>query len=183
MSRDSAAQADGGPVAVLVGVPGAGKTTVGRALADQLGVGFRDTDADVEAATGRAIPDIFVESGEATFRALEAAAVAAALHEHAGVLALGGGAVLDPATRQLLTDRAVVWLRVGLSAAAHRAGLSAPRPLLLGNVRGQLKALMEQRAPLYAQVASVVVDTDELAPDAAIAAIVSALGLQAGTRG
>lgn len=171
--------AGSGPVAVLVGVPGAGKTTVGRALAERLGVGFRDTDADVEAATGAPIADIFVASGEAHFRMLEARAVAAALAEHTGVLALGGGAVLDARTRALLSGHRVVWLRVGLAAAAQRAGLSAPRPVLLGNLRSQLKALMEARAPVYAELASVVVDTDELTPEQAVAAIASGLGAAA----
>lgn len=164
-----------GPVAVLVGVPGAGKSTVGLALAERLGVAFRDTDADVEAGTGRTISDIFLESGEPEFRRLEATAVAAALDGHRGVLALGGGAVLDPATRVLLAGRPVVWLRVGLAAASRRAGLSGARPVLMGNVRSQLKALMDARAPLYEELAIVVVDTDALDVPAAVAAIVSAL--------
>ena len=142
------------PVVVLVGVPGAGKSTVGQALAERLGVGFRDTDADVESTTGRAIADIFVESGEPEFRRLEAAAVSTALAEHAGVLALGGGAVIDAATRALLVGGPVVWLRVGLAAASQRAGLSGARPVLLGNVRAQMKALMDARAPLYTEVAA-----------------------------
>jgi shikimate kinase len=166
-----------GPAVVLVGVPGAGKSTVGRALAERLGVGFRDTDADVEARTGQTIGDIFVQSGETAFRALEAEAVAVALREHAGVLALGGGAVLDPRTRALLAGRRVVWLRVDVPAAAQRAGLSGPRPVLLGNLRGQLRALMHQRAPLYQEVASLTLDTDELSPETAVAMIVEQLGL------
>ncbi len=168
-----------GPVAIIVGVPGAGKSTVGRALAERLGVGFRDTDTDVELHDGRPIADIFVETGEAEFRRLEAAAVADALAEHEGVLALGGGAVLDPQTRRLLEGRMVVWLRVGLAAAAQRAGLSAARPLLMGNVRAQLKVLMDARGPLYAEVACVVVDNDELDVDAAVEAILAALSEEA----
>ena len=166
-----------GPMVVLVGVPGAGKTTIGTALAAELGVLFRDTDADVEASTGRLIADIFVESGESEFRRLEAAAVATALAEHEGVLALGGGAVLDPATRDLLGGRPVVWLRVGLAAASRRAGLSNARPLLFGNLRAQLKALMDARDPLYAEVAVLAIDTDDLPPDEAVAVIVQELGL------
>jgi shikimate kinase len=164
---------------ILVGVPGAGKTTVGEALAARLGVAFRDTDADVEAATGRTISDIFVESGEPEFRRLEADAVAAALAEHPGVLALGGGAVLDPETRTRLVGRPVVWLRVGLAAASQRAGLSVARPVLLGNVRSQLKALMDARAPLYEEVAALVLDTDALSADEAVDAIVAGLALAA----
>ena len=168
-----------GPAAILVGVPGAGKTTVGEALAARLGVAFRDTDADVEASTGRAISDIFVESGEPEFRRLEADAVVAALAEHTGVLALGGGAVLDAGTRASLAGLPVVWLRVGLAAASQRAGLSVARPVLLGNVRSQLKALMDARAPLYEEVAALVLDTDELSADEAVEAIVAGLALGA----
>jgi shikimate kinase len=150
---------------------------VGKALAVRLGVGFRDTDADVEAGTGRQIADIFVESGEPAFRALEAAAVARALVEHRGVLALGGGAVMDPATRAALAGRPVVWLRVGLAAASQRAGLGVARPVQLGNVRAQMKALMDSRAPIYAEVARVTVDTDSLSVDEVVATIVAELGL------
>jgi len=167
-----------GPLAVLIGVPGAGKSTVGQALADLLGVGFRDTDADVEASTGRLISDIFIESGEPEFRRLEAAAVARALAEHDGVLALGGGAVMDPATRARLAGRPVVWLRVGLAAASRRAGLGVARPVLMGNVRAQLKALMDARAPMYAEVAALVLDTDSMTPEESVVAIVAGLGLE-----
>src|SRR5262249_42030566 len=118
------------PRVVLVGPPGAGKTTVGRILADRLHVGFRDTDADVEAMAGKSIADIFYDDGEPAFRALERKAVAAALAEHDGVLCLGGGAVLAPETRSLLKGFRVVFLAVGLSDAATRTGLSQARPLL-----------------------------------------------------
>lgn len=174
---DSVHTNEGGPIAVLVGVPGAGKTSVGRALAARLGVAFRDTDADIEAGTGRAISDIFVESGEAEFRSLEAAAVARALHEHAGVLALGGGAVTEVDTRALLDDMPVVWLRVGLAAAAQRAGLSGARPVLMGNIRAQLKGLMDARAAFYSEVATLVLDTDQLTIDESVSAICDGVGL------
>jgi shikimate kinase len=166
-----------GPVVVLVGVPGAGKSTVGRGLAERLGVSFRDTDADIEVAAGRSIPDIFVESGEPEFRRLEEAAVDQALSEHAGVLSLGGGAVLSAQTRERLAGRPVAWLRVGLAAASQRAGLSGARPVLLGNVRAQMKALMDARDPLYAQVAGITVDTDALSVDETVQAIVDGLAL------
>ena len=116
----------------------------------------RDTDADVEAAEGRSISDIFVDSGEAHFRELERAAVAEALAAHDGVLALGGGAVLDPATRELLADHRVVFLRVGLSEAVKRVGLGTGRPLLLGNVRSRIKALLDERTPIYESVADLL---------------------------
>jgi len=153
------------PRVVLVGPMGAGKTTVAGLLADAWGIGVRDTDADIEATTGREISDIFVESGEDHFRELEAAAVAAAVAEHDGVLALGGGAVLREETRDLLADVPVVFLRVGLSDAVKRVGIGVGRPLLLGNVRSRIKALLDERTPVYESVATHVVDTDGRAPD------------------
>ena len=152
------------PRVVLVGPMGAGKTTVGEILADGLGVSVRDTDADVEALVGKTVQEVFVDDGEARFRQLEKAAVAAALAEHDGVLSLGGGAVLDPDTRALLRGQDVVFLRVGLADAVKRVGLGAGRPLLLGNVRAQVKKLLDERAPIYAQVATLVVDTDGRTP-------------------
>lgn len=138
---------------VLVGPPGAGKSTVGQLVAAALGVAFRDTDADVEAVAGKAISEIFVDDGEPAFRALERAAVATALREHDGVLALGGGAVGDPATRGLLREQLVVFLDVGLADAAARVGLNRDRPLLLESPRLQLKRLLDERRPLYEEVA------------------------------
>jgi shikimate kinase len=144
---------------------GAGKTTVGRLVAERLGVAFRDTDADVEEAAGRSVSDIFVDSGEAEFRRLEAAAVTAALTGYDGVLALGGGAVLDPATRAQLDGHRVVFLRVGLGDAAKRVGLGVSRPLLLGNVRSRVKQLLDERTPVYESVATHVVETDGREPE------------------
>ena len=164
-----------GPRAVLVGPMGAGKTTVGAILAAAWGVTLRDTDADVEAAEGRSVSDIFVESGEAVFRELEAAAVAEALATHDGVLALGGGAVLDPRTRDLLTGHPVVFLRVGLSDAVNRVGLGVGRPLLLGNVRSRVKALLDERTPVYESVATISVDTDGRTPEDVASEIQEAL--------
>lgn len=167
------------PRAVLVGPMGAGKTTVADLLAERWGVAARDTDRDVEAAEGRSVSDIFVDSGEAEFRSLERAAVADALATHDGVLALGGGAVLDPATRALLAGHEVVFLRVGLSDAVKRVGLGTARPLLLGNVRGQIKALLDERTPIYESVATVVVDTDGRTPQDVAVEIETALAPRA----
>ena len=125
----------------------------------------RDTDVDIEAAEGRSIADIFVDSGEEHFRALERAAVAQALAAHDGVLALGGGAVLDPDTRADLAGQDVVFLRVGLGDAVKRVGLGTSRPLLLGNVRGRIKALLDERTPIYESVARFTVDTDGRTPE------------------
>jgi len=159
------------PRVVLVGPMGAGKSTVGHLLADVWGVDFRDTDRDIEARAGKSVQDIFVDEGEPEFRALERAAVAEALAGHDGVLALGGGAVLAEETRALLAGHHVVFLRVGISDAAQRVGLGVARPLLLGNVRGRVKQLIEERAPLYEAVATYVVDTDGLSPEEVAASV------------
>ncbi len=164
------------PAVVVVGAPGAGKTTVGRLLAGLLGVGFRDTDEDIEAGTGSAVTDLFIDIGEASFRELERDAVAAALTGADGVLALGGGAVADAATRAALAGHRVVYLEVTAPTAGERVGLARSRPLLLGNVRGQLRALLDARRPLYEQVATVTVDTEGRTPAAVAAAVAAALG-------
>ncbi|MCX5069787.1 shikimate kinase [Micromonospora lupini] len=163
------------PVVVLVGVPGCGKTTVGQALAAALGVEFRDTDADIEQLAGKAIPEIFIDEGEEHFRALERAAVAAALAAGTGVLALGGGAVLAEETRAALVGHRVVHLSVELPDAVKRVGLGAGRPLLAINPRATLKHLMDQRRPLYAEVATETVVTDGRPPAAVVAEIAALL--------
>ena len=147
------------PVLVLVGPPGAGKSTVGRLVAKNLGVTFRDTDADIVAVTGKTVAEVFIDDGEEHFRALERTAVEAALRRHAGVLSLGGGAVLDAGTRALLKEHRTLLLQVDLSSAASRVGMNRDRPVLALNPRAQLKQLLDARMPLYLEVATDVVDT------------------------
>ncbi|MBT2209800.1 MULTISPECIES: shikimate kinase [Actinomadura] len=163
------------PKAVLIGAPGSGKSTVGAELAGRLGVALRDTDADAEAAAGKPIGDIFVEDGEERFRELERAAVAAALGEHEGVVALGGGAVLAPETQELLAGHTVVYLRVGLSEAIKRVGLASARPLLVLNPRSQMRKLLEERLPVYERLGTLHVDTDGREPADIVEEIVRAL--------
>ncbi|MCW2579476.1 MAG: aroK [Blastococcus sp.] len=169
-----------GPLLALVGPPASGKTTVGTALARALGVALRDTDHDIEAEVGSSVADVFIQYGEAHFRALEVAAVARALAEHDGVLALGGGAVMADATRALLveyggTGGTVVWLDVDLPSAAKRAGFSRDRPLLAVNPRAMLRTMLEQRAPLYAEVATVKVSTAGRTVDEVAAEVLAAM--------
>jgi shikimate kinase/RimJ/RimL family protein N-acetyltransferase len=167
-----------GPVVILVGPPGSGKTTVGRVLADTLGVPFRDTDADIEATAGKAISAIFTEDGERVFRAHEEEAVARGLSQHAGVLALGGGSILAERTRARLAGHPVVFLNVGVSEGVQRTGLSVARPLLAGvNPRSRFKELLEARLPLYREVATAEVATDGRSPGQVVIDVLNALGL------
>jgi shikimate kinase len=153
-------------VAVVVGPPGAGKTTIGRLLAGRLGLSFRDVDADIVASAGKPISDIFTDDGEAVFRAMEEEAVAAALARERGVVALGGGAILSARTRESLAEYTVVFLNVGMAEGVKRTGMSAARPLLAGiNPRATFKALLEQRLPLYREVATHELDTDGRTPE------------------
>jgi len=163
------------PAVVLVGPPGAGKTTVAALLAGRLDLAVRDTDVDIETTAGAGVAEIFVDHGEPHFRELERAAVARAVAEHDGIVALGGGAVLDPRTRALLQGQPVVFLDVGVSEAAARVGLSTPRPLLLGNVRARLKSLLDERRPHYVEVAASTVPTDGLTPEQVADAVLAVL--------
>lgn len=149
---------------VLVGPPGSGKTAVGRDVAAALGVEFRDTDHDVEAAAGTSVSDLFVTHGEPEFRRLEREAVRAALQTHPGVLALGGGAVTDTGTREALRGQRVVFLDVAVPEAMRRVGMTKARPLLVSEnetVRQRWTALYQERRPLYEEVADAVVTTDK----------------------
>jgi shikimate kinase len=160
---------------VIVGAPGSGKSTVGALLAERLGVPFVDVDTVVEAEAGKPIGEIFAEDGEPAFRAVEEATTQRLLAEP-GVLSLGGGAILSATTREALRGQRVIWLQVGIAAAMKRIGLATARPLLLGNVRGRLIALLNERIPLYAQVATDVVDTDDLSPAEVVESIVASVG-------
>jgi shikimate kinase len=167
-----------GPLVILIGPPGAGKTTVGTLLAGKLSVSFTDTDADVEAVAGKPVSDIFVEDGEPAFRDLEREAVARAIAGSDGVLAVGGGAVLDPRTQERLAGHRVVYLETGFAAAAKRVGLSQARPLLIGtNPRATLKALLDQRLPIYQKLAWLTIPTDTQPPEQIAAEIAARLAL------
>ena len=171
------------PVAVLVGPPGAGKSTVGALLAERLGVSFVDSDALVEARAGRAISDIFLGEGEAAFRVMEREAVAEALRSHDGVLALGGGAVMTEAVREALDGHPVVFLGVGLATGVRRVGLSTARPLLAGvNPRATFAALLKERLPVYRAVARHEIATDDLDPVGVVESVLAALRPEAADR-
>jgi shikimate kinase len=166
------------PVVVLVGPMGVGKSTVGRMLADRLGLAYRDTDDDIVAEQDRTVAEIFVDEGESVFRGIEKDAVRRALAEHDGVLALGGGAILDEDTRALLAGPRVVYLSMNVEEAVKRTGLNAARPLLAVNPRKQWRELMEARRHLYEEVATAVVPTDGRTPEEVTQATLDALELK-----
>jgi shikimate kinase len=169
------------PKAVLVGLPGSGKSTIGRRLAKALGVGLLDTDVAIEERTGRTIADIFAVDGEPEFRRVEEEVVRAALADHDGVLSLGGGAVTSPGVRDALAGHTVVYLEIGAREGVRRTGGSAVRPLLAGPDRAEkYRALMAERAPLYRRVATIRVDTNRRNPGAVVRHIVSRLQTPSG---
>ncbi|TCJ95115.1 shikimate kinase [Nocardia alba] len=164
---------------VLVGLPGSGKSTIGRKLARELGVELYDTDAGIEAETGRTIPDIFATDGEAEFRRIEEAVVRSAVLEHGGVVSLGGGSVLSARTRDLLRDALVVYLEISVSEGVRRTGASSTRPLLNGvDPAAKYRDLMRERRPLYREIASVRVRTDGRSPGRVVRMILTKLGLE-----
>ncbi|MGW0085949.1 shikimate kinase [Streptomyces sp. NPDC003393] len=166
------------PVVVLVGPMGVGKSTVGHLLAGRLGLRYRDTDDDIVTEQGRTIAEIFVDDGEPAFRAIEKEAVRRALAEHDGVLALGGGAILDPDTRALLAQVRVVYLSMDVEEAVRRTGLNVARPLLAVNPRKQWRELMQARRHLYEEVATAVVATDGRTPEEVTQAVLDAVELK-----
>jgi shikimate kinase len=153
---------------VLVGPPTAGKSSVGELLARALGVPFADTDALVAQAASKPVSDIFVDDGELVFRELERGAVARgldAVRAAGGVLALGSGAVLDPEVRQMLAGQVIVYLEAEFATVARRTGMDRPRVVIPGNPRGRLRSMLEERRPVYADLATLTVATDDLAPE------------------
>lgn len=166
------------PVAVLIGPPGAGKTTVGGLLAERLSVRFHDSDAVIEASAGMTVSDIFVTEGEPAFRRREHDAVLALLRDPDfadDVISLGGGSVLDPDVRTELAGHTVVLLTVALPDAAQRVGFNRDRPLLLGNPRARWQELLNQRLPIYREVADREVATDGRTPDEVAAEVAAVL--------
>jgi shikimate kinase len=162
------------PTAVLIGAPGSGKTTVGALLAERLGQAFTDIDDVVARHAGKPVSEIFIDDGEEEFRRLERAAVAESLHG-GGVVALGGGAVMDPRTRSALASHRVVYLQVEFDDALKRVGLNKARPLLAGNPRAKLKSLLAERLPVYEQLAGITVPTSGYHPEEVVDGITAHL--------
>lgn len=171
------------PKVVLIGLPGSGKSTIGRRLAKAMDLPLLDTDAVIEKTTGRTIPDIFSNDGEAEFRRIEADVVCDALASHDGVLSLGGGAVTTAGVREALTGHTVVYLEISAAEGVRRTGGATVRPLLAGKDRGErFKELMSERIPLYRQVATLRVNTNHRNPGAVVRYIVHSLESADGTK-
>lgn len=160
---------------VVVGAPGAGKTTIGKALARQLDLLFVDTDEVVTKLSGRDLAELFITEGEPGVRLFERQAVGDAVAGAPAVIALGSGAVLDDDVRAAVAGLPVVWLRVTAPNAIARIGMNVPRPVTLGNVRAQFAAMMADREPHYEAMSTVVVDTDHRPEDDIVAAVRSGL--------
>ncbi|AKS34557.1 shikimate kinase [Mycolicibacterium goodii] len=162
------------PRAVLVGLPGSGKSTIGRRLAKALDVSMLDTDAVIEETTGRTIADIFATDGEKEFRRIEEDVIRTALQTHDGVLSLGGGAVTTPGVREALAGHTVVYLEISAAEGVRRTGGSTVRPLLAGGDRAEkYRRLMAERVPLYRKVATIRVNTNRRNPGAVVRTIVA----------
>lgn len=167
---------------VLIGAPGAGKSTVGQILARRLGTAFTDVDQLVEQTAGKSITDIFIEDGEAVFRELEQRLATESV-TRPGVVSLGGGAVMNPTIRSALDGHEVVWLEVSAQQATRRVGLGDSRPLLAGQgIHSTMVRLLNERLPVYAGVSTVRVDTNNRRPNQVARDILEALGLP-GTEG
>ncbi|HLX49308.1 MAG TPA: shikimate kinase [Streptosporangiaceae bacterium] len=174
MSDEAVPEAPGSrPAAILVGPPGSGKSTVGPLLAARLNVGFLDTDDEIESIAGKPVGDIFVEDGEDAFRALEWPVVQRALR-YPGVVALGSGAILDRGVQRLLAGQQVIYLETSFAEVARRVGMNKARVPVPGNPRGVLRAMLEERLPLYQSAAWATVRTDDLDPGQVASHIVAA---------
>lgn len=165
---------------ILVGVPGAGKSTVGRLLADRIHCAFIDTDSAIEEIAGKSVSDIFIEDGEPAFRKLEEEVISQAITQSNSVVSLGGGALGSEKTREAIKGLTVIWLKADLASAVARVGMNRNRPLLLGNVRGQLAELMSAREPLYRQTATLTVDTSQMTAAAVVEYILESIASQKG---
>ncbi len=166
------------PRFILIGPPGAGKSTIGAALARRLGISFVDTDRVIAVKAGKSISDVFVVDGESAFRRIEQTVVSEELRQSDGVLALGGGSILNEQTQreiQLVRELGseIVFLDVSITAAAPRIGFNRDRPLLLGNPRAQWLVLMQERRPIYESLADLVVDTSDLSPQRSVELILA----------
>ena len=161
------------PKIVLIGPPGCGKSTVGRALSHDLQLSFSDTDSLIEEREKSSISDIFTEQGEGYFRAIEEAVVAKALEMESGVLSLGGGAILSQVTQELLrkSGSEIVFLDVSITGAAPRIGFNRDRPLLIDNPRARWVALMAARRHIYESLATHTVNTDDKSSNETVEAV------------
>jgi shikimate kinase len=164
------------PKAVLVGLPGSGKSTIGRRLARALGVDFLDSDAAIETKTGRSIADLFATDGEQEFRRIEEEVIRTALAEHDGVLALGGGAITSPGVRDVLVGHTVIYLEINAAEGIRRTSGNIVRPLLAGpDPAAKYRALMADRTPLYRRAATMRISTNRRNPGAVVRHIVARL--------
>jgi len=149
---------------LLIGPPGAGKSTIGVALAKELSIDFIDTDQEVERETGKTITDIFVVDGETHFRAIELETLRKVLTLESGVISLGGGAPISQEAQEVIeqSNSHTVFLDVSLATAAPRVGFNRDRPLLLGNPRAQWQALSDNRRPIYEKLADDAIKVDDM---------------------
>lgn len=172
------------PVAILIGPPGAGKSSVGRSLAQKLDLDFHDTDHLIEESVGVSISEIFLDKGEAFFREKEKEIVANEIKNFEGILSLGGGSVMDPSTAEELTrsGHPVIFLDVSLSTAAPRIGFNRDRPLLVGNPRAKWQEMMNIRRPIYEKLATFTISTDSSTPSHIAQEIATLLAAKKGVK-
>ncbi len=165
--------------AILIGPPGSGKSSVGKALSRELSTSFEDTDELIVEKTGRTIAEIFAQEGEAQFRAIEREVVLLALRSNIGVISLGGGAVLDPQVQKAIRESAaqVILLQIGLGNVLSRISNKSDRPLVAQDPERQWKELLAARAPIYESLATIVIPTDNKKPYEVARDLKSRMGL------